>query len=219
MTHSSKLMSLVGEISRIIVFAGVLAGVHNFFSSKSIPFIRAVAHNVTVSDSELFARGPISPADSGQNQGGKRDVRVIAPLHDKALARADSGVVDSARSSAEQVYRIISITQLNQLLSAGHMLLIDARDSAAYRKGRIDGARNIFGLAADEHFAELAPMPRDTLVVIYCNNPECHLGRMLAEFMGAIGFKRLYLYDDGFDGWEKAKMPVDSASPGRLKSP
>jgi 3-mercaptopyruvate sulfurtransferase SseA len=38
---------------------------------------------------------------------------------------------------------------------------------------------------------------------------------MVAEFMQAIGFKRLYLYDDGWDGWEKAKMPVDSSqAPG-----
>jgi len=204
MTASSKRMTLVGEIARVFIMAGLLAGVYNVFSTKSIPLIRTAAHNVAVSDSELFARGP---ADSGR-------IRVIAPLHDRALARADSAAIDSPR--AEQVYRIISLAQLNQLLRDGHVFLVDARDSAAYRKGHITGARNIFGLDADEHFAELAPMPRDTLVVIYCNNPECHLGRMLAEFMSAIGFKRLYLYDEGWDGWVKAKMAVDSASPGRL---
>ncbi len=201
-------MPLWGEVARVVIMAGLLAGIYNVFSTKSIPLIRMAAHNVAVSDSELFARGP---ADSGRIQGG---VRVIAPLHDRALARADSAAIDSAKVG--QVYHIISLAQLNQLLTDGRILLIDARDSAAYRKGRIAGARNIFGLDADEHFAELAPMPRDTLVVIYCNNPECHLGRMLAEFMSAIGFKRLYLYDDGFDGWAKAKMAVDSASPGRL---
>jgi rhodanese-related sulfurtransferase len=205
MTASRK--TLIGELARVVIMAGLMAGVYNVFSIKSIPFIRTVAHNVAVSDSELFARGP---ADSGRIQGG---VGVIAPLHDRALARADSGVVDSPK--VEQVYHIISLAQLNQLLTDGHIFLVDARDSAAYRKGRIAGARNIFGLAADEHFAELVPMPRDTLTVIYCNNPECHLGRMLAEFMGAIGFKRLYLYDEGWDGWVKAKMPVDSTSPGR----
>ena len=216
MTASSKRRTLVSEIARVFIMAGLLACVYNVFSSKSIPFIRPVAHNVAVSDSELFARGPISLTDSGRDQGGKRDVRVIAPLHDQALQRGDSGIVDSTKSNAGQVYHIISLAQLNQLLSDGHLFLVDARDSAAYRKGRIAGARNIFGLDADEHFAELAPMPRDTLTVIYCNNPECHLGRMLAEFMSAIGFKRLYLYDDGFDGWVKGKMAVDSTSPGRF---
>ena len=210
MTASSKQMTLLGEITRVFIMAAVLAGVYNEFSTRSIPLIRTVAHNVAVSDSELFAR---SPVDSGRIQGG---IRVIAPLHDRALARADSGAIDSTRNSGVQVYRIISLVQLNQLLSDGHILLIDARDTAAYRKGHIAGARNIFGLNSDEHFAELAPLSRDTLVVIYCSNPECHLGRMLAEFMGAIGFKRLYLYDEGWDGWVKAKMPVDSTSPGRL---
>jgi rhodanese-related sulfurtransferase len=103
---------------------------------------------------------------------------------------------------------------MKRLMAEKHPLIFDARDTAAYRKGHVKGARNIVGQEAGNHFSEMVTIPRDTLIIIYCNNPECHLGRMLAEFMGAVGFTNLLLYDDGWDGWEKAKMPVDSTTVG-----
>ncbi len=60
----------------------------------------------------------------------------------------------------------------------------------------------------------LAVIPRDTLIIVYCSNSECPLGRSLAEFLGVMEFKNLLLYDDGWDGWQKAGMPVDTTVAG-----
>lgn len=207
--------SLFRQILHIVFLAALLAFAHNWFSVKRLPLIREEVLKVAASDSELF-HTPVG--DSGFGRHRSPDVKVIAPLHAQALTKEDSTQAATPGQGSKQVYRIIALSQLTRLLAEGHSFLIDARDTAAFRKGHIKGSRNMFGLATDQYFPELAPMQKDTLAVIYCNNPDCHLGRMLAEFMGALGFKNLYLYDDGWDGWVKAGMPVDStpvASPGR----
>jgi rhodanese-related sulfurtransferase len=212
------------QVAQLIVLSVLLALIYNSFAPKRIPLVRRVVVKVAVPDSALFGSPFASPGDSGKAQPAAADtgslkkhvpdVKVIAPLHERALARGDTAPPPVEKKNVD-TYNIITLSQFTRLLDAGHNMLIDARDEDAYKKARIKGARNIPGLSADKYFPELAPMPRDTMVLIYCNNPDCHLGRMVAEFMQAIGFKRLYLYDDGWDGWEKAKMPVDSSqAPG-----
>ena len=214
MTNTGTPLSLTRQVAHIVLLAALVGFAYNWFSVKKIPLIRQPVVKVAASDSELFSGRGVPPGDFGRSRVRPPDVRVIAPRHDSALAREDSTGATPPVKDDKQIYRIITLQQLTRLLERGHNMLVDARDSAAYRKGHITGARNMFGLSTDRYFPELAAMPRDTLVLIYCNNPDCHLGRMLGEFMGAIGFTNLYLYDDGWDGWEKAGMPVDSTLAG-----
>ena len=219
------------EVATVVALSVVLSFVYNSFSSKGLPLIRKEVGKEAVSDSVLFGTQDTaqnkSPRDSIDRSAGN----VSAPPRVQPPDGSTSGEPPKkppqkpARQTEDQpagkhgekpeVYRIISLEQMKRLLSGGHNVLFDARDTAAYRKGHIKGARNVPGLEAEEHFEEFVTIPRDTLILIYCNNPDCHLGRMLADFMGAIGFTKLYLYDDGWDGWEKAKMPVDSSNGGR----
>jgi rhodanese-related sulfurtransferase len=213
-TPAVKTSPLGSQVVQIVLLAVLLAFAYNSFSIKRIPLVRQEVVKIAVSDSELF-HGQKSPLrDTSKSRPDTPGVKVIAPRHDSALAHADSSEAAPPVEENKDFYRIITLSQLNRLLAAGHYLLLDARDTAAYRKGHIKGARNMFGLATDQFFPELAPMARDTLTLIYCNNPDCHLGRMLGDFMHAIGFTNLYLYDDGWDGWEKAGMPIDSSLAG-----
>ncbi len=188
----------VRESVKIVALAVLLALVYNAFSPKGIPLIRVAPIKVATSDSVLF--GP-------ESDSSRERVRVIAPLHDSALARLKA----EREISREQGYKIISLGQLQKLLDKRSGLLIDARNEDEFAKGHIKGARNIPGLDAQKHFEELIPIPRDTLILIYCTNPECPLGRMLAEFVGAMEFHKIFLYDDGWDGWEKAGLPADTS--------
>jgi rhodanese-related sulfurtransferase len=130
----------------------------------------------------------------------------------------DAALFDDANMSdpmhaGGSVVRTITLAQFKRLVDEGRGVLIDARAPEDFQKGFVRGARNVFGLEADQHFQELAPIPRDTLMVLYCNNPECHLGPMLAEFLKAIGFQRIVIYDDGWDGWVAAGLPVEPYTP------
>jgi rhodanese-related sulfurtransferase len=201
--------SLTREIFFIVMLSVILAFTYNALSGKRIPLIRKEIEKMGVPDSVLF--GATEKNDTTQHAS----VKVIAPLHERALANADSiAKVVATEKKNKEIFRIVTLDQMKRLMVEKHPLIFDARDTAAFHKGHVKGARNIFGQEAGDHFNEMVTIPRDTLIIIYCNNPECQLGRMLAEFMGAIGFTDLLLYDDGWDGWEKAKMPVDSTAVG-----
>ena len=206
------------ESVAIVIVAAFLAFIYNWFSPRGLSLIRHHAPGVPASDSSLFIT---SPADSSGNGNtsirqeknkdtvGPGTVKVIAPLHERALAEKDS--IENASGKKEiPEYRIVSLGQFKRLLQEHRGILIDARETGDYQKGHIKGARSIPELEADKHFGELAPLPRDTLVLIYCNNAECPLGRALAHFMSIMSFKNLLLYDDGWDGWVGAGMPVDT---------
>jgi rhodanese-related sulfurtransferase len=197
--------SLFRDVCMILAASIVLAFAYNYISPKSLPLIRKEAEAPPGPDTLK----PESAADhNGGSQKDHPDVKVIAPLHERALA--DSTSTPKIQKKPD-VFRIISLDQFRRLMKERKPVIFDARDSVEYIQGHVKGARNVYGLATDEYFERLVPIPRDTLIIIYCNNPECHLGRMLADFMGAIGFTNLLLYDDGWDGWVAAKMPIDTA--------
>lgn len=205
---------LTRDIGSILLLATILALSYNALSSKGLPLLLVTSPKVAVADSVLFGSQPdtvqhqdspgIRPAEPG-------DIKVIAPLHDLALRNPDSvkAVVEAKKDAP--VYRIISLDQFKRLRNQHRGILFDARTAEDFRKSRISGARNIPGQEVEDHFQDIAELPRDTLVIIYCNNPDCHLGRMLAEFMNALDFKNIVLFDEGWDGWLNAKEPVDSS--------
>ncbi|MBI1803088.1 MAG: rhodanese-like domain-containing protein [Ignavibacteriae bacterium] len=217
---------LIRDIAIVLGTSIFLAFTFNIFNSKSIPLVRKEVEKVSVSDSALFSSFP-QRKDSASTAGNEgqtpestkddhTDVKVIAPEHDRALKNPDSVAATVAgerkQETKKDVFRIITLDQFKRLMAQAKPVIFDDRDAEGYRKGHVKGARNLYGLEADQRFEQLVTIPRDTLIVLYCNNPDCHLGRMAADFLTAIGFTNLYLYDDGWDGWEKAKMPVDSTT-------
>jgi len=207
------------ESIAIVIVAAFLALVYNWFSPRGLSLIRQHAPGVSASDSSLFMTSPADDSPgagtSSIRQGKSEDtvgpgaVKVIAPLHERALAEEDSIEKTSGKKEVPE-YRIVSLVQFKRLLQEHRGILIDARESEDYQRGHIKGARSIPDLEADKHFGELAPLPRDTLVLIYCSNAECPLGRALAHFMSIMSFTNLLLFDDGWDGWVSAGMPVDT---------
>ncbi len=199
----TKTTSILREIVMIILLSVFLALVYNAFSSRGIPLIRKEIQKIAASDSVLFSRS--SRDDSTQG------VKVIAPLHERALSNPDS-MAKLYPTVQEQDFKIISLTQLKKLLGEKRGVMLDARSAEEYKQGHIMGASNIPALEVEKYFDKLVTIPRDTLVIIYCNNPECYLGQVLADFLKVMEFKHLLIYDDGWDGWTQAKMPIDTTS-------
>ncbi len=205
--------SLIREVGIIIVMSIFLALVYNVFSSKGIPLIRKEVVKISASDSLLFSHA--NQVDSltlidTRDSALPKDIKVIAPLHERALKNPDS-VAKLYPPKSDPVWKIISLEQLYRLLAEKRGILLDARTEEEFKKGNIPGARNIPGLEPEKYIEQIITQPRDTLIIIYCNNPECHLAQMLAEFLSVMEFKNLYLYDDGWDGWKKAQMPIDTS--------
>jgi rhodanese-related sulfurtransferase len=199
----TKITPLLREIFMILLLSVFLALVYNAFSSRGISLIRKEILKIAAPDSVLFSRSSLDDSTHG--------VKVIAPLHERALRNQDS-MAKLYPTIHESDFKIISLVQLKKLLGEKRGVMLDARSAGEYKQGHIKGASNIPALDVEKYFDKLVTIPRDTLVIIYCNNPECDLGQMLADFLKVMEFKHLLIYDDGWDGWTQAKMPIDTTS-------
>ena len=190
----------------IILLSVFLSLVYNLFSAKSLSLIRKEITKESVDDSLLFSKPNVNVDSTIHAQP---EVKETTTQSEKGRMKKLAN--PPAEDVKNNIYKVVSLEQAKRLLAEGKTLFIDARDETSYRKGHVTGAVNIFGDEPDQHFEFLAPLPRDTLIVIYCNGPDCHLGRALAEFMKVLEFSNLYLYDDGWEGWQKAKMPEEQS--------
>jgi len=195
------------EIGTIIVMAVLLALVYNSTSRKGIPLIRSEVKKVAVTDSALFPEvsGVIPPP---RRDADSTEIPVIAPLHEKAMRNPDS-MAQLYPHHDEHVMKVVTLLQFKRLVEENRAILIDARDRASYTAGHIRNAWSIPGLEVDQYFEKFVSLPRDTMILIYCNNPDCHLSRLVGDFLGLLGFTNLYHFDGGYDEWTEKKMPVD----------
>jgi rhodanese-related sulfurtransferase len=79
------------------------------------------------------------------------------------------------------------------------LFLIDARDPAQYAEDHIPGAINIEWRQA---VARRSEIPRDRMVVIYCNSGSLSAQAVFA--LRLLGWDNVKVLQDGYEGW-KAK--------------
>jgi rhodanese-related sulfurtransferase len=204
--------NLMREIAVIIVLSALLGFAYNAFSSRGIPLIRVAPVKVAAADSELFTPAK-TPANSSQPiktlvDSVKLQKRSEVPQQErKTLTKADIPSKSTAKKNS--VYNIITLDQVKRLIDEHRGVFVDARNPDDFAQGHIIGSKNIPYENFEKHFDEMMTISQDTLVVIYCTGPDCELGRELADFMSQMDFKHLYLYDDGWEGWQKANMPFE----------
>lgn len=78
------------------------------------------------------------------------------------------------------------------------VFVVDARDAAQYEKEHIPGAVNIEWRQAVARRAEL---PRDRMVVVYCNSGSLSAQAVFA--LRLLGYDNVKVLQDGFEGWKK----------------
>jgi rhodanese-related sulfurtransferase len=158
---------------------------YNGFSGTGLPLIRTAPPKVAVSDAEIFGHGG--------GQGGA------------APAEAASAVEDSAAGGP---FRIITLSQMKRIVVEKKGIVADARTPDEYAAGHLAGSINLYAMEPENYVEKIADLPRDTLVAVYCSNPHCPFARTVAELLGTFGFTNILLYDDGYDGWTGARLPV-----------
>jgi rhodanese-related sulfurtransferase len=95
-------------------------------------------------------------------------------------------------------------------------LFLDARRSSVYADGHIAGARSFPVWESD--IAERVKaffdegLDQNAPIVIYCSGGDCEDSHMLAEKLYMVGFNALFVYKDGFPGWQKRELPVSKGS-------
>jgi rhodanese-related sulfurtransferase len=87
-------------------------------------------------------------------------------------------------------------------------LVIDARTPEAYARGHIPGAINLPHRTIDASTTAL--LPRDVVLVTYCDGVFCNASTKAAAKLSALGF-RVKEMVDGMSGWKTEGYPVEES--------
>ncbi|MCC6545743.1 rhodanese-like domain-containing protein [Candidatus Sumerlaeota bacterium] len=100
-------------------------------------------------------------------------------------------------------------------LSAG-AIAIDARPEEKFRESHIPGAIHL----PFEAFTKGRPdaidfLPDDgTTLIIYCDGGDCDASHKVQTMLAQFGLKDTIVFEDGFPGWQKAGLPIETGAAG-----
>lgn len=104
----------------------------------------------------------------------------------------------------------VSTAQAKKVFDKKAGIFIDARRADQFAKGHIPGALNIYPSDFGENLQKIISIPRDKLIVVYCDGGLCELSHDLANELMQFGFKKVVVYTGGWEEWSKTDYPKTS---------
>jgi rhodanese-related sulfurtransferase len=86
------------------------------------------------------------------------------------------------------------------------IVVVDARTPETYARGHVPGSINMPHRTIDSSTA--ASLPRDNVIVTYCDGIFCNASTKAAAKLTALGFRVKEMLD-GMEGWRKEGYPVE----------
>ena len=105
--------------------------------------------------------------------------------------------------------RVITLEQAYRLYTSKKVLFIDARKKQLYEKGHITGAINIPWLGPEKKAKIPGNLPKEQMIVTYCEGSECDSAVELAFFLLENGYYFVHIFYDGWEEWEKGDYPSE----------
>jgi len=90
--------------------------------------------------------------------------------------------------------------------NSAEIIVIDARTQEAYSREHVPGATNLPWRKIDS--SSTAAMPRDKVLVTYCDGIHCNASTKAAMRLTALGFRVKEMLD-GLQGWKREGYPVE----------
>jgi len=98
--------------------------------------------------------------------------------------------------------------------------IVDARSAAEYNEGHLPSAVLCFVYELDSYLPGLlSAAVFDKPLMVYCIGEDCEDSRFLAEQLRELGYRLIYIYLGGYDGWLQAGLPVEIAAESEKESP
>jgi rhodanese-related sulfurtransferase len=96
-------------------------------------------------------------------------------------------------------------------------IVVDTRDDASWRQGRIPGALHVPGKELAERIGELVP-DRGADLVVYCWGPGCNGSTKAAHRLAELGYTGVRELIGGFEYWAREGLAVETDA-GRARRP
>lgn len=104
---------------------------------------------------------------------------------------------------------VIDRTELQALIAAGTVTLVDALPQSYYDQAHLPGALNLVESDVVTRAADLLPDLTATIVT-YCSNVSCGNSLAVARGLERLGYEDVRTYPDGIQDWVAAGLPTQS---------
>jgi len=123
---------------------------------------------------------------------------------------ADTTVVSQTRGAGPQM---IELAEAQRLFEAGNALFIDSRHEFDYNLGHIKGAMNIPLKDFDARVAELSALPKNNIIIVYCDGADCNSSIEFASKLFVAGYSSVKIFFGGWREWNASQLPTEKAAP------
>lgn len=209
---ASQYRGTLREAGILILCAIGLAIGFNMMNSKGLSWVKKEYEKVTATSSDLdrYLTAPSVPTinttadtpnsvptdlvETSKTDTAKRTVKATTPTPpvEKPSFVAEPGVVKE-----------ITYDQFSRLMSSAPYYLIDARGAEKYAEGHIGNATNFYGAEAQARIPDmLANVPRDRVILIYCDGGECELSHHVADVLKQFGYGPIFIFTGGWAEWK-----------------
>jgi len=108
-----------------------------------------------------------------------------------------------------QPFEIMTTAQLQAVMQSKpyKFLIIDSRNPEEFQDVHLPGAVNIPEKKFDEHVGQL-PADKETRLIFYCNGLKCGKSKRSATKASTLGYRYLFVYEEGMPVWEEAGLPI-----------
>ncbi len=134
-------------------------------------------------------------------------VNFLAPKPLPLIATAEQFVIEH-----EEGVEVIS-SEIMELWNSGTAIFVDSRSEEAFRDGHIPGAFSIsYKVIEKGEIPETVDLlPRDQLLVIYCDGADCHSSQVVYDKFEELGFTadKMKIFAGGWVDWLKNNGEIE----------
>lgn len=151
---------------------------------------------------EIIQQGP-TPGEQPTTATSVKPSPAAAPaVSQPAPSNERASVAAPSFTPEPGVVREIKYDMFVRLLEGSANYLIDARGAEKFAQGHIKGAVNYYGGDVQSRIPDLlANVPRDRVILIYCDGGECELSHHVADVLKQFGYGPVFIYTGGWAEW------------------
>ena len=198
----------------------------NLFASNALPWERVPPEMELADTNDLFGDDPTpgTPIDSPlvaidtplvdtgdvvETPIDTPDVEDLVEIDtaERNASEATTPPVTTPSGDISDGIKSVTTEQAKRLLDEKRALFIDARRADQFEKGHIPGSINIYAYEFADNIPKIMSVPKDRLILIYCDGGLCELSHDLSEELVQFGFKKIVIYQGGWEEWSATDYP------------
>ncbi len=207
---TEQLTSTLKESGLLLLFAIGLAIGFNHWNPRSIDWIKPTFERIQATDSDLgLTEQPNNRITEQPNSQTPSETTSKTPSETTSKTPSETTSKTNSETNAQLfkaqpgVVKEITKAQFVKLMKGPHFM-IDARTAESYAKGHIGSAVNFYGGEAEMLIPQmLSTVPRDQVILIYCDGGECELSHHIADALKQFQYGPMYIYTGGWAEWTK----------------